>query len=98
MSEQEWSKKFDIFFISRESLEALGFDHEYVASLSDEEMQALADAMQKGMQSIFIVTVKVITQRYLEQIQAYERAARLQEEKAREQELTGQDSNKNECI
>src|SRR5438874_11541917 len=39
----EWSRKFDIFSISRLSLNASGIPVELVQSLSDEDMQAIAD-------------------------------------------------------
>jgi len=39
----DWSRKFDIFSISRLSLNAAGIPVELVQSLSDEDMQAIAD-------------------------------------------------------
>ena len=39
----DWSRKFDIFFISLLSHNAAGIPVELVNSLSDEDMQAIAD-------------------------------------------------------
>ena len=39
----DWSRKFDIFFISLLSHNAAGIPVELVQSLSDEDMQAIAD-------------------------------------------------------
>ena len=39
----EWSRKFDIFSISRLSLNASGIPVELVATLSDEDMQMIAE-------------------------------------------------------
>ena len=43
MDSLEWSRKFDIFSISRLSLNALGIPVELVKSLTDEDMHAIAD-------------------------------------------------------
>ena len=43
MDSLDWSRKFDIFSISRLSLNAAGIPVELVQSLSDEDMQAIAD-------------------------------------------------------
>ena len=43
MDSLEWSKKFDIFSISRLSLNASGIPVELVKSLTDEDMHAIAD-------------------------------------------------------
>ena len=43
MDSLDWSRKFDIFSISRLSLNASGIPVELVQSLSDEDMQAIAD-------------------------------------------------------
>ncbi len=43
MDSLEWSRKFDILSISRLSLHASGIPYALVASLSDEDMQAIAD-------------------------------------------------------
>ena len=43
MDSLEWSRKFDIFSISRLSLHSSGIPVELVHSLSDEDMQAIAD-------------------------------------------------------
>jgi len=39
----DWSRKFDIFSISRLSLHSSGIPVELVASLTDEDMQTIAD-------------------------------------------------------
>ena len=43
MNSLEWSRKFDIFSISRLSLHSSGIPVELVHSLSDEDMQAIAE-------------------------------------------------------
>ena len=43
MDSLDWSRKFDIFSISRLSLNASGIPVELVQSLSDEDMQAIAE-------------------------------------------------------
>ena len=43
MDSLEWSKKFDIFSISRLSLNASGIPVELVKSLTDEDMHAIAE-------------------------------------------------------
>ena len=43
MDSLEWSRKFDIFSISRLSLNALGIPGELVKSLTDEDMHAIAE-------------------------------------------------------
>lgn len=46
MDSLEWSKKFEVLSISRLMLESLGIPHDQVATLSDDEMDALADRLQ----------------------------------------------------
>ena len=43
MDSLDWSKKFDIFSISRLSLNAWGIPVELVKTLTDEDMQAIAE-------------------------------------------------------
>ena len=43
MDSLDWSRKFDIFSISRLSLNASGIPHELVASLTDDDMFAIAE-------------------------------------------------------
>ncbi len=43
MDSLEWSKKFDIFSISPLSLHSSGIPAELVKSLTDEDMQAIAE-------------------------------------------------------
>ena len=43
MDSLEWSRKFDIFSISRLSLNASGIPVELVASLTDDDMYAIAE-------------------------------------------------------
>ena len=43
MDSLDWSRKFDIFSISRLSLNAAGIPVELVKTFSDEDMQAIAD-------------------------------------------------------
>ena len=39
----EWSRKFDIFSVSRLSLNSSGIPHELVASLTDEDMYVITE-------------------------------------------------------
>jgi hypothetical protein len=43
MDSLDWSRKFDIFSISRLSLNSSGIPTELVKSLTDEDMQAIAE-------------------------------------------------------
>ena len=49
MNSLEWSRKFDIFSISRLSLHSSGIPAYLVASLTDEEMQAIAGRIAEMM-------------------------------------------------
>jgi len=44
-----WSKKFDILSVSRLSLQAAGIPYPLVARLTDEDMQAIADAVHEAV-------------------------------------------------
>jgi len=43
----DWSRKFEVLTISRVQLETLGIPHSQVASLTDEDMQAVAASIAK---------------------------------------------------
>ncbi len=43
----EWGRTFDILSISRLTLQASGIPYDLVASLSDEDMQTIADKAQE---------------------------------------------------
>ena len=45
MDSQEWSKTFDVLSISRIYLESIGFTHQQVQALTDEDMQTIADIL-----------------------------------------------------
>ncbi len=47
MDSLEWSRTFDILSISRLTLHASGIPYALVASLSDEDMQAITDKAQE---------------------------------------------------
>ena len=47
MDALHWRKKFEVLSISRLVLRNLGFSDEHINSLTDEDMQALADGLQE---------------------------------------------------
>ncbi len=47
MDALDWSKKYEVLSISRMQLESLGISHEQVASLNDEDMARIAEAVAK---------------------------------------------------
>ena len=47
MDSLDWSKQYDIFSISRLFLRSLGFSTEGITSLTDEEMQRIADTVRE---------------------------------------------------
>ena len=50
MDSVDWSRTFDVFSISRLMLrDQFGFSTEQVASLTDEDMQAIADTLQENL-------------------------------------------------
>src|SRR5205085_5474786 len=49
MDSLEWSKKYEVLSISRLVLSDLGFTNEQITSLTDEDMQALADGLQESI-------------------------------------------------
>ena len=49
MDSLEWSKKFEVLSLSRLYLHSLGFSLEGINSLTDEDMQHIADDLQNGM-------------------------------------------------
>ncbi len=66
MDSLEWSRTFDILSISRLSLHASGIPYDLVASLSDEDMQALADKARELVVSEPIEQiVEFVTRLYL---------------------------------
>ena len=65
MDSLEWSKKFEVLSISRLLLESLGISHDQVASLTDEEMDKLADRLQALYISQFSEQVRFFVSVYL---------------------------------
>jgi hypothetical protein len=53
MSSLQWSKKFEVLSISRLSISSLGFQTEEVKALTDKDMEAIADSIQNGLQTLF---------------------------------------------
>ncbi len=49
MDSLDWSRKFEVLSISRLALRDLGFSVEHITSLTDEDMQALADGLQESI-------------------------------------------------
>ena len=47
MDSLDWSKKYEVLSISRLVLRDLGLSVEQITSLTDEDMQALADGLQE---------------------------------------------------
>jgi hypothetical protein len=45
MDSPEWSKKYEVLSISRLYLSSLGFSNEQINSLTDEDMQRIADKL-----------------------------------------------------
>ena len=46
MDTLEWSRKYEVLSISRQYLRSLGFSHEGINSLTNEDMQRIADILQ----------------------------------------------------
>jgi hypothetical protein len=65
MDSLEWSKKFEVLSISRLLLESLGIPHDQVASLTDAEMDKLADRLQALYISQFSGQVRFFVRVYL---------------------------------
>ena len=61
MDSLEWSKKYPVLGISRLNLSALGFSTEQINSLTDEDMQAIADNVQNIYFDGFQICVQQIT-------------------------------------
>ena len=49
MDSLEWSKKYEVLSISRLFLRSLGFSTEGITSLTDEEMQRIADTVRENI-------------------------------------------------
>jgi len=60
MDPLEWSKKFEVLSLSRLYLHSLGFSLEGINSLTDEDMQYIADDLQNGMLISFAEDVRFI--------------------------------------
>jgi len=56
-----WSKKFEVLSISRLTLRSLGFTKEQITSLTDEEIQAIADGVQNIYFDGFQICVQSLT-------------------------------------
>jgi DNA-directed RNA polymerase subunit RPC12/RpoP len=48
----EWSKRYDVFSVSRLSLSALGFSYTQIKRLSDDDMQAIADQLREELENL----------------------------------------------
>lgn len=65
MEAPQWSKKFEVLSISRLQLESLGIPHDQVTSLSDEEMDKLAERLQAQYLTVFYEKVRFFVSVYL---------------------------------
>jgi len=61
MDSLAWSRKYDVLSISRLRLSSLGFTTEQINSLTDEDMQAIADGVQNIYFDGFQMCVQSIT-------------------------------------
>ena len=48
MDSLDWSKKYEIASVSRLGLSAIGFPHEQIRHLTDEDMQKLAETVSNN--------------------------------------------------
>ena len=64
MNSLEWSKKYDVYSVSRISLSALGFSFEQIKSLTDDDMQAIGYGLQEFM-SVAFSGFHVMTRRHV---------------------------------
>ena len=49
MDSLDWSKRYDVVSISRLILVSIGFPYDQVKSLTDDDMQAIADGLQEEL-------------------------------------------------
>jgi hypothetical protein len=61
----DWSKKYEVLSISRLSLRSLGFTNEGISSLSDEDMQRIAEKLNNDYFIGFEEDVKFTVSREL---------------------------------
>ena len=57
MDSLDWSRKYEVFSVSRLDLSSLGFTNAEINALTDEDMEKIADSLQQGLHSLFRVTV-----------------------------------------
>jgi len=60
MDSLEWSKQFEVLSLSRLYLQSLGFSLEGINSLTDEDMQHIAEDLQNGMLISFTQDVRFL--------------------------------------
>lgn len=60
-----WAKKYEVLSFSRLTLESLGMTHEQVASLTDDELEHLADRLQGQYLSVFFEKLRFFVSIYL---------------------------------
>lgn len=66
MDSLEWSRKYEVLSISRLMLrDELGLTTEQITSLTDEDMQAIADDLQNGMMLGFLEDARFATRVFL---------------------------------
>ena len=65
MDSLEWSKKYEVLSISRLYLSSLGFTTEQIKSLSDQDMERLAEDLNNGLFIGFEEDVKFATSVFL---------------------------------
>lgn len=65
MSSLDWSRKFEVFSISRLVISSFGYQTEEIKALTDKDMQTIADSLQNGLHSLFTVALQVIVRQYM---------------------------------
>lgn len=53
MDSLDWSKKYDVLSFSRLTLSSLGFTNDQINSLSDEEIERIAERLQAQYLTVF---------------------------------------------
>lgn len=65
MSSLDWSRKFEVFSISRLVISSFGYQTEEIKALTDKDMQTIADSLQNGLHSLFTVALQVMVRQYM---------------------------------
>ncbi len=65
MSSLDWSRKFEVFSISRRVISSFGYQTEEIKALTDKDMQTIADSLQNGLHSLFTVALQVMVRQYM---------------------------------